>query len=109
MSDPIEPVGVNVQPPAFADEFAEIEMVPPEPVKIKLDMGKLKWGDVISLQRAIAGGADGDQGDSNVQMIATIMNKVLVGATVDDLPIMTFQRVMKFVMNRMQSLADQGN
>lgn len=111
----VAPTATSAQQPtaesvdSYVDEFVLIEVEPAPPVKVKLNMSNLKWGDMKTLQRTIAEHGNVDEGIQNLEVITTIMNKVLVGQTVDDLPVMTFQRVMRFVMTRMQAMSNQGN
>lgn len=91
----------------FRDEYVDITVEQSEPVKVKLDLNRMKWGDLVSLQNAVTGKADSMT--ENLAIITTILNKVMVGTTVDDLPVLSFQRVLKYIMDRMQAAANQGN
>lgn len=115
----IKAVEVNAEKPiqfnasgGYTDDYIDIEVEAPEPVKVRVNMNRLTLGEVGSLQAVLAG-VDEDGNPLNdlqkLEQMCLVLDKILVGGNARGLPILSFSRVIQFVMAKMATLGNRGN
>lgn len=96
----------------FTDEYIDIEVEAPKPVKVRVDLNRLTLGEVGALQGILIGKGDDGEPLSDLQKLeqmCLVLDKVLIGNDARSLPIMSFSRVIQFVVAKMATLGNRGN
>ena len=96
----------------YTDDYIDIEVEAPQPVKVRVDLNRLTLGEVGSLQAVLAGvGSDGEPLNDlqKLEQMCVVLDKVLIGNKARSLPIMSFSRVIQFVLAKMATLGNRGN